>query len=189
MKRGIKFLLFSDAWITLALGMIGPIYAIFVEEIGGDLLDASWAFFAFMISSGIALYLIGKWEDKSKHKEKLVTIGYSLTALGCLFYFFVYNQTTLVITQIILGLAEAIQIPAYDALYSKYLTKKHYASEWADWEAMGYITTAIAAIAGGYVASLYGFKALFIVMFIISIFGVISSLKMFKKKKYLNSVS
>lgn len=55
MKRGLRFLLIADTWATLAIGMLGPIYAIFVEEIGGDLLDASWAYFAFMITSGILM--------------------------------------------------------------------------------------------------------------------------------------
>jgi len=187
MKRGLKFLLFSDAWVTLALGMIGPIYAIFVEEIGGDILDASWAFFAFMISCGIALYIIGKWEDKVKHKEKLITAGYTLTAIGCLCYYFVDSQAMLIMTQIILGLAEAIQVPAYDALYSKYLEKKKAASQWADWEAMQYIVTAIAAVVGGYLATIYGFKVLFLVMFMISGISIASSLNMFRSKKELES--
>lgn len=187
MKKGIKFLLLSDTWTTLALGMIGPIYAIFVSEMGGDILDASWSYFAFMFTSGFVMYIISHWEDKIKHKEKLVTIGYSLTALGALSYFFVYNQLTLVITQIILGFAEAIQIPAYDALYSNYLNKKKSASEWGDWESMKYMVTALSVIIGGYIAARLGFKALFIVMFVISLLSVLTSLNMFRKKKYLNS--
>jgi len=54
MKRGLRFLLIADAWVNLALGMIGPIYAIFVEQIGGDILDASWAYFTYMLTAGIA---------------------------------------------------------------------------------------------------------------------------------------
>ena len=187
MKKGTKVLLFSDAWATLALGMIGPIYAIFVEKIGGDILDASWAYFAFMITSGVAMYLISHWEDKFKNKEILITIGYCLTALGCLSYVFVFNQFSLIVTQIILGLAESIQVPAYDALYSKYLEKKKEASEWGDWESMRYIVTAIAAVIGGYLASIFGFKILFVCMFAISIFAAASSLRLFKGKKYLGS--
>ncbi len=63
MKRGLYFLLASDAWANLALGMLGPIYAIFVEQIGGDILDASWAYFAFTFTSGIMIYIVGRWED------------------------------------------------------------------------------------------------------------------------------
>jgi MFS family permease len=187
MKRGLKYLLLMDGWATLALGMLGPIYAIFVFQIGGDILDASWAYFAFLISSGIAMYLISHWEDKIKKKERLVTAGYVLMAIGCLSYFFVYNQTTLIITQIILGLSEAVLVPAYDALYSKYLDKGKEASEWGNWESMGYFVSAISVVVGGYIAYTLGFKTLFIVMFVIALVSVASSLTLYKKKKYLNS--
>ena len=115
MKKGIRALLLSDALINLALGMIGPIYAIFVEQIGGDMLDASWAYFAYMFTAGSVMYLISKWEDRVKHKEKLVLIGYSLTSIGCLSYLFVSDHITLLITQVILGLSMAILDPAFDS--------------------------------------------------------------------------
>ena len=85
-----------------------------------------------------------------------------------------------------MGLAEAILLPASEAFYSDYLDKKHKASEWGSWEALYYIVTGIAAIAGGFIAYSYGFKILFIIMFIISLISIISSLKLYKKKKYLN---
>ncbi len=187
MKRGLKFLLIADAWATLALGMLGPIYAIFVEEIGGDILDASWAFFTFTLTSGILIFLIGKWEDRFKHKEKLVLLGYILISIGTLGYIFVFNQLSLLIVQAILGVAVAFLSPAYDSLYSHFVIKKEEASDWGIWEGMGYIVTAIAAVIGGYIADLAGFKTLFIVMFFISLLGVLTSAGLLKNKKYLNS--
>jgi MFS family permease len=186
MKRGLKILLYSDAFISLALGMIGPIYAIFVEKIGGDILDASWAYFAYMFTAGIVMYLISNFEDRSKHKEKFIIVGYILTNIGCFFYIFVYNQFTLMLTQIVLGLSVAILDPAFDAVYSHYVTKSKEASDWGIWESMSYIVTAIAAIVGGYIASLFGFKILFVVMFIISLFGTLKALSLFRSKKHLN---
>ncbi|MBT3297340.1 MFS transporter [archaeon] len=188
MKKGIKVLLLSDTWATLGLGMIGPIYAIFVENIGGDILDASWAYFAFLISSGIVMYLISHWEDRVKHKERLITLGYCLASLGALSYYFVDSQLTLVMTQIILGLSEAVLVPAYDALYSKYLTKHNVASEWGNWESMRYIVTAGSVLIGGYLAYHFGFKFLFLVMFGISLLSVFSSLYLYKGKKFLSKV-
>ena len=185
MRKGTKILLFSDTWATLALGMIGPIYAIFVQKIGGDILDASWAYFAFMITSGVVMYLIGKWEDKVKHKEKLVVGGYMLTSVGAFSYIFVDSQFTLVLTEVILGLGEALLIPAFDALYSDFLDKKEEASEWGAEESMIYAVTAIAALLGGYIASTFGFTTVFVVMFFISLVSVFSSINLLRKKKYL----
>lgn len=181
MKQGIKILLLADMWATFAIGMLGPIYAIFVERIGGDLLDASWAFFAFMITSGVVMYFISHWEDHVLHKERLVTLGYTMTAVGCLMYVFVDSQLMLIMTQIVLGLAEAVLVPAYDAMYSHFLDVEKAASEWGDWEAMRYIVTALAAVAGGYVVHLFGFSALFIIMAIVASFAAITSVWLYKQ--------
>ena len=183
MKRGTKILLLADSMATLALGMIGPIYALFVEKIGGDILDAGWAYFAFMISSGVVMFLLSRWEDRFRHKSKLVVLGYSLTSLGCLSYIFVYNQMTLVLTQIILGLSVAVLNPSFDALYSRFVDHKKETSEWGAWESMGYLVTGIAAVVGGYFANSYGFRALFIFMFIVSLFGVAWSIKLLREDR------
>ncbi|MFA6042686.1 MAG: MFS transporter [Patescibacteria group bacterium] len=176
MRRGVQILLLTDAWWSLAIGLIGPIYAIFVQDIGGDILDASWAYFAFMFSSGVALYLFGKIEDKIKKPQYALTLGYVLLSLGCFSYIFVHDQFTLVITQIILGMGIAVASPIFDAMYGRFVSKGHAASEWGDWEAMGYIVTAIASLIGGYLATLVGFRWLFIIMFAISVLSVITSL-------------
>jgi MFS family permease len=186
MKRGLRVLLVADACINLALGMIGPIYAIFVEEIGGDILDASWAYFAFTFSSGVIIYAISKWEDHTQHKEKLVVVGYALTALGALGYSFVHTQTQLVLVQVVLGIATAILSPAFDAVYAHYVSKGQETSNWGAWEGMGYIVAAIAALAGGYLVSQFGFNALFLVMFVMAIAGTIVSLGLFRGEAYLN---
>jgi MFS family permease len=187
MKKGLKFLLLADAWQIYALGLIAPIYAVFVEKIGGDILDASWGYFAFMMTTGVATYFLGQWEDRVKHKERLVIFGYLLTAIGCISYIYVSNQLGLVLTQIVFGMSVAVKNPAYDALYTEYMDEHKEASAWADWEAMSYATTAIAALIGGYFANRYGFTALFIFMFVSALLSMLTASIFFWKKRYLNS--
>jgi len=133
------------------------------------------------------MYALSKWEDHTKHKEKFIVAGYALTTLGTLMYFFVYSQGMLLATQIVLGLAIAILDPAFDAVYSHYVKAEEEAADWGAWEAMSYVVTAVAAVIGGYIADSYGFRALFIVMFIISLFGTVYSLRLYKGAKYLSS--
>lgn len=186
MKKGLKLLLVIDSFITLSLAMLGPIYALFVAEIGGDLLDASMAYFFFMLSSGLMIFVISKFEDTIKKKEYFITIGYLLTSIGAYAYIFVYNQFTLILVQILLGIAEAIQLPAYDSVYSHYIDKNKEASQWGNWEALTYITTAFGALIGGYLATIYGFSILFVFMGTLCFVGTLLSLKLFKSKKILN---
>ena len=182
MRRELKILLSAAGLFMLAGGLFGPIYAVFVDQIGGDLLTAGGAYGLYSISAGLLIFLISRWEDRVKHQEKLVVVGYILSCMGFLGYLLIKAPIHLFIVQIILGLGEAIVTPAYDSLYSRHLDKGRFASEWGLWESMNYVITAIAAVVGGFLANVFGFKILFVLMSAISLSGLaISSLLVFKK--------
>ncbi|MFA6158163.1 MAG: MFS transporter [Candidatus Paceibacterota bacterium] len=187
MKNGLKILIAADAFGNLALGMIGPIYAIFVGKIGGDILDVGWAYFVFTFTSGIVLYMISRWENRIAHKERLVVIGYLINALGCLLYFFVDSQMALLAVQVVLGVGVAIVSPAFDAIYSHYVNSEREASDWGAWEAMGYFVAALGAIAGSVVANSFGFHALFLCMSVAAATGALISFFLFDSVRYLGS--
>ncbi len=122
-----------------------------------------------------------------KHKEKLVLIGYALAALGALSYVFVDTQAKLVGTQVVLGLSEAVLVPAFDAVFSEYLDKRRSASEWGDQEALYYFTTAIGALAGGYIAAAFGFRTLFLAMFALSVISIPTAALLLRRKGWLRA--
>ena len=53
MKKELKILLTAYCFSTFAFSMLSPIYAIFVEEIGGGILEASYAIAIFTFISGL----------------------------------------------------------------------------------------------------------------------------------------
>ncbi len=181
MKRELKILLMISALFTLAAGLFGPIYAVFVTEIGGDLLDAGGAYAAFSIATGALIFLIGRWEDHVKHMEKLIVIGYLLNVLGFVGYLLIRSPVDLFFVQILFGISAAINTPAYDGLYSKLLDRGKYAYEWGMWESQYYIVGAVAAVAGGFLAEAYGFAFLFKVMLGISVVGFLFTLLLLKR--------
>ncbi len=184
MQKELKILLTSSSLFLLAGGLFGPIYAVFVEQIGGDLLTAGGAYAAFSVSAGILIFLLSRWEDHVKHQEKLVVLGFLLNCFGFAGYLFIRSPIELFIVQIIFGIGEAINAPAFDGLYSKHLDRGKFVSEWGMWESLYRIITAIAAAGGGYIALVYGFRNLFALMLIISVIGlIISSLLVFRKKR------
>lgn len=183
MKRALKLLLAASGLNLLAAGLFGPIYAVFVEEIGGDLLTAGTAYSLFAFSAGILIFLLSKWEDHVKHKEKLVIGGYALSSVGFLGYLFISKPIHLFMVQLVLGIGEAISAPAWDGMYSKNLSKKKFTSEWGAWESMNWIVAAIAAAGGGFLANLYGFRVLFGVMFALSIASLIATTFLIKRNR------
>ncbi len=183
MQRELKILLTSSNLFLLAGGLFGPIYAVFVEQIGGDLLTAGGAYGAFSISAGILIFFLSRWEDHVKHQEKLVIIGFLLNCMGYAGYLFIRSPIDLFIVQIMFGIGEAVNTPAFDGLYSRHLDRGKFVSEWGMWESMYRIITAAAAAAGGLLALMFGFRLLFAVMLIISVTGLLVSVLLVYPRK------
>ena len=90
MHRQLKLFLFAEGFYALAFGMLAPIYAVFVQRIGGDILEAGAAWAVFMIVSGIGILFMGKLQDKISKDKLFLVIGYAMRSLGFLGYYSLY---------------------------------------------------------------------------------------------------
>jgi len=151
--------------------MLGPIYAIFVKDVGGDALDAGITFGAFALAAAATTLIVGRLSDKVKEDELIIVAGFFITALGFIYYMFVDSMTTLIVAQIIIGIGEATKYPAYDEVYSRHLDKGKGGLEWGAWEAMAYFSAAIGAVVGGYLVTQFGFNIIFVFMAALSLGG------------------
>ena len=163
-NKAIRSMLFSDSLMLIATAMLGPLYAIFVEEIGGNLLDAGITFAVFSFVAGVVILISGALSDKVKEVELIIVVGYAVTAIGFFSYIFVDNMTSLMVAQVIVGIGTAVRAPAFDALFSEHLDKHKEGIEWGAWDSLFYFASAFGAVVGGYFASRFGFDYIFIVM-------------------------
>lgn len=166
-NKALRILLITNGMTLLAGAMLGPIYALFVEKVGGDLLDASLTGGIFAVAAGITTLIAGKYADKLNRKELIVVSGYLIMGLGYILYLFVDSIWFLFVVQILIGFAEAFYSPAFDALYSQHLTERKAGREWGTWEAMNYFSVAGGAIIGGLIVAYFGFNAIFTLMAIL----------------------
>ena len=172
-NKALRILLWTNALILMAGAMFGPIYAIFVEKIGGDLMDASIAWSIFAISAGITTFISGHFSDKMKQSELLVVAGYFIMGIGFLGYLFVNSVIALFVVEAVVGVGEAIFSPAFDSIYSKHLDGHRSGKQWGAWESMYYFVMTIGAIAGGYIVNNFGFNALFSIMAMLCFFSAL----------------
>lgn len=163
-NNAIRILLFTNGSVLLAGAMLGPIYALFVRNIGGDLLETSYAYGIFAFTAGVVTLFSGKAGDRIKENELIIVVGYILIGLGFLGYIFVNSIWALLFIQVLIGAGEAIYSPAFDAIYSKHLDGKRDGEEWGAWEAINYFTIATGAVSGGVLVTCFGFNTMFTMM-------------------------
>ena len=157
MKTALKILIATSFAYNLGAGMLGPIYAIFVEQIGGNILDAGMAWAIYAISVGISMYIFSRFEDKLP-KKKVITIGFLMLTIGFASYYFVSEPIHLFMVQLYLGISMALLDPSWLAFFGTHVDKHKEAAEWGGWQAGKHIILGISAIIGSYIAFQFGFK-------------------------------
>ena len=87
MTRPLKLLLVASSLWYFSEGLLGPLFAVFSEQVGGDVLDITAAWATYLIVSGLAYPVVGKLLNRSRWKFRMIAVGYGLNTLfwcaGC----------------------------------------------------------------------------------------------------------
>lgn len=161
-SRPIRVLLVGSALMQIGVAFFAPIYAIFVKQIGGSLLDASLASGLFSLAAGLVTLFSARIIDKSKNGKLIIALGYGIMGLGYFLYIFVNSVTSLFLVQILIGLASAFYTPAYDLIFTKHMADTKIGKIWGSWDAMSRFSIGAGAILGGIIVSVFSFNAMFI---------------------------
>lgn len=153
----------SNLWF-FGEGLLGPLFAVFAQKIGGDLLEITWAWALYLLIAGVVKILVGKLSDGPVQKERLMVLGYALNALFTFSYLFVRTPNQLFLVQIGLGLAVALATPTWEALYALHQNKKKAGITWGLASGEANIAGAVAIMIGGYLVEQYSFSVLFLLM-------------------------
>ncbi len=173
MTKPLRLLLIASSLWYLSEGLLGPLFAIFSERIGGDLLDITSAWAVYLIASGIAYVIVGRLLNRSRWKFRMIAVGYALNTIFTFSYLLVHNTTALFLVQIGLGIAEAIATPAWDAFYASRLADTEDTFAWGLASGHTQFISGVAIAIGGLIAKYLSFNALFVLMGCISLVATI----------------
>lgn len=173
-----KTLLFSSYFWYFGEGLLGPLYAIFTQRIGGDILELTGAYAFYLITMGALSIFVGKLSD-SHSKKSLMAFGYGLNAVATFGYLFVDSPFKLFLLQGILGIASALATPTWNSLFSIYQNKKSAGEEWGLDDGGSQIITGVAVITGGLIITYFSFTFLFVLMGAIQVISTFILMRMF----------
>lgn len=160
----MRALLIADGIVLTAAAMLAPIYAVFVDKVGGDIFDAGITAAALAFGAGISAFAAGKYTDRLQNKRMIIVFGMVVMGVGFLLYLLARDVWTLAAIQLFIGLVEPLYSPAYDTLYSRNIVRQNEAEAWATWTALDYFATGAGALIGAWVVVQFGFESLFILM-------------------------
>lgn len=160
----LKVLFISNSIYVFAALLLGPLFAVYVQKIGGGILLVSVATAVFYVSSTLFLIFMAKLGDKIKHKELVLAASYVVRGLAYFGLGFVNNAFSLILLQAVFGLGDALGTPIFGALFAKHVNKKEEVMEYSDWTIVSNLVMALGTIVGGFMVSALGFGFLFIVI-------------------------
>ena len=114
MTKTVKILLIASSLWYFGEGLFGPLFAVFTEKVGGDLLDITWAWSAYLIVTGLMYFFVGKSLQHSKYQEEVMVFGYALNTVFTFSYLMVNSVMSLFFVQVGLGIAESLSTPIWD---------------------------------------------------------------------------
>jgi MFS family permease len=177
LNKLVEAFIVSETFFWAAWNFITPIFAIFVLNNikGGNIKIAAFAFSIYLITRVIVEVIAGKYSTGKSDLRKLwlTIIGILLLSIAYVGFAFSSSISHLFLFYIITGIAIGIATPAKNSLFSAHLDKDREPTEWGIYDAVTLSGIALATVLGGFIASAYGFKPLFLLAALINILGTV----------------
>jgi MFS family permease len=175
-SRTIRFLIFSDFFLFFAVGLLAPIFAVFIlENIENRIEVIGYAVACYWITRVLMVMPISRLMDKIKGERDeyfFMVAGTFLIAIIPLFYTISSHPWHVYLLQIFNALAHSMAVPAWRIIFTNHIDKKIVGFEWSLEDVGVGIATASSAAIGAIIADKFGFNILF---GIITFFGIISA--------------
>lgn len=188
----ISTLILSDLLLFFGLGLLSPIFAVFVlEEIeGSSLAVVGTATTFYWLARVTAVIPISKYFDKVKGEKDefyAVVFGTFVLALLPVLYIFVSKPHHIYLIEICKGIASSLVVPAWRILFTKFVDQKLIGFEWSFEDVCVGLATATSAFLGSRIAAAYGFKVVFILVGVIGFFAALFLTRLYSEQRIRRS--
>lgn len=172
MHRNVRLLLGSSIFIHMGLNILAPVYAIYVQRIGGQLIDASFSIGFYALLRGILYFVFAKLNDRHLPHRPILFGGYMMYAAAYLAYIIIDAPIWLFVIQGWLALADTILNPSWSTVIATSLQSGQERATYAKFYGYRSMFEALGAFIGGIAIVSIGFSWTFAIM---SIFAACSA--------------
>ncbi len=182
MKPQAHVLLWSNYFWSFSTGLLGPLFAVFTERIGGDIFDIAWVWSVYLVATGVGIVAVGYLADWLRSHRLFCVIGYAIETIAMFSYLAVGNPYELMMVQILHAIGLSFNTPAWAALFDHYSgSGKKDGVMWGLSYGGWYIFQGAAIFCGGLIVTHYSFDALFVLMGIVMFFATLTQALLLKR--------
>jgi DHA1 family quinolone resistance protein-like MFS transporter len=190
-NRVIRLLTYSDILLLSGWGLINPILAVFfADQIeGGDVKVAGIAVMVFFLVKSLLQIPLARVIDLKKGELDdywWMLAGTILIAVAPFLFLWATLPWHVYLIQVVHGIGGALSYPTWLAIFTRHIDKHEEGLEWSIYYTTTDMGAAITAGAGGYMASLFGYDLVFLVVGIASVIGTLFLLGV---KQYMRKTS
>ena len=183
----VKAFIISEGFFGSAYNFVIPIFAVFVvsDIPNGNLQVAASSYSVFLITRVIFELMICRYIAKKSERSKFLTtiLGTILVGMAYLGFSISNNISMIFICFAIVGVGLGISTPTKNTIFSTHLDKNKEATEWGIHDAVTFMGMASTAALGGFIASQYGFKFLFVLAASVNFLAIVPYLLYISSKK------
>jgi len=188
MNNKLRLIIASNGIQVFAATLLIPVFALFTQSIGGGPQLAGILFGISFLTTAVVNLIIIRIHDRKLLDANLYKVGMIVKAGAWTLLAIHQSIAVLVITQIILGLSDAIGSPSFNSLMSGHLDKQLHISEWSRWDFIQNIATGAASVLSGYIIVGFGFASLFSIMAAITLIALLTALRITDQKPTLSEI-
>lgn len=161
MHKNIKLLLTCSILIHGGINLLAPIYAVFIKNIGGTLIDASITVGFYALLKGVLYFALKDLKETRYSRKFMIASGYFMFFAAYVCYIFASQTIHVLLIQALLAFAEVVINPSWSAVIAVSLQKGKERNIYADFYGYRSFFEGGTAILGGVLASGAGFNTLF----------------------------
>ncbi|MEK9154637.1 MAG: MFS transporter [Patescibacteria group bacterium] len=177
-NRVVKYFVISDLLLWTGWGVIDPIFSVFIVSkiVGATLLSVGLMATIYWLTRAVFQIPISLYLDKNDGEKDdfyILIIGIIIVGISALGLVFSKELWQIYLIQFVKGAGFALYLPSWLAIFSRHLDKNHTALDWAINSSAVSLGVGLAGIIGGTVATLFGFKLVFLSA---SVFAILSAI-------------
>jgi len=182
----VKAFMVGEMMLWSAWNSVYPIIALFAIQLpGGDIKTAASAYSVYLVVRVLFELLSGRLLMMSGELRKfaVTVIGVSIISIAYFGLARTNQLYELYLFYAIAGCGIGLASPAKNSLFSTHLDKDRESLEWSMLDAAVFMSMALSAALGGFVAEQYGFKILFYFAMVINLVGIVPYLLYIRREK------